>query len=112
MPQPTERRNLPQLDGRLYLTDGGFETTLIFHEGWNLPIGEAFVLLETEKGRAAILDYFDRYLPTAVEHGVGFILESPTWRANPDWAAKAGYDRTQLAALNRDAIALMREVRS
>ena len=112
MPHLTERRALPQLDGRLFLSDGGIETTLIFHEGWNLPIGEAFVLLETEKGRQAIRDYFDRYLPMAVKHGVGFILESPTWRANPDWAAKAGYGRARLAELNRDAIALMREVRA
>jgi S-methylmethionine-dependent homocysteine/selenocysteine methylase len=106
------RKRLPQLDGKLFLTDGGLETTLIFHEGWDLPIGEAFVLLESEKGRRAILDYFDRYLPMAVKHGVGFILESPTWRANPDWAAKAGYGRDRLAELNRAAIDLMREVRA
>jgi len=102
----------PQLDGRLFLSDGGFETTLIFHEGWDLPIGEAFVLLEIEKGRNAIRAYFDRYLPKAIEHGVGFILESPTWRANPDWAAKVGYDRDRLATANRDAIALMHEIRA
>ncbi len=107
-----DRRLLPQLDGKLFLTDGGFETTLIFHEGWDLPMGEAFVLLETEKGRKAILEYFDRYLPMAVKHGVGFILESPTWRANPDWAAKAGYGRERLAGLNRAGIDLMREVRA
>lgn len=106
------KRSLPHIDGRTYLTDGGFETTLIFHEGWNLPIGEAFVLLESEKGRKAIRDYFDRYLPMAVKHGTGFILESPTWRANPDWAAKASYDRDRLAELNRAGIALMREVRT
>jgi homocysteine S-methyltransferase len=106
------RQRLPQLDGKLFLTDGGLDTTLIFHEGWDLPIGEAFVLLETEKGRKAILDYFDRYLPEAVKHGVGFILESPTWRANPDWAAKAGYGRDRLAELNAAAIDLMREVRA
>jgi hypothetical protein len=27
------RKALPQLDGSLFLTDGGIETTLIFHEG-------------------------------------------------------------------------------
>ncbi len=111
MPQ-NSRHRLPPLDGRLFLTDGGFETTLIFHEGWDLPMGEAFVLLESEKGRKAIRAYFDRYLPMAVAHGVGFVLESPTWRANPDWAAKTGYDRNRLAALNRNSIALMREVRA
>jgi len=105
-------RALPQSGGRLFLTDGGFETTLIFHEGWDLPIGEAFVLLETEKGRKAIRNYFDRYLPMAVEHGVGFVLESPTWRANPDWAAKVGYGKERLAELNRAGIQLMREVRA
>ena len=103
---------LPQLDGGLFLTDGGLETTLVFHEGWELPMFEAFVLLESEKGRKAIRDYFDRYLPMAVEHGVGFVLESPTWRANPDWAAKAGYGRARFAELNREVIALMREVRA
>jgi homocysteine S-methyltransferase len=108
----TQTRLLPHQDGRLYLTDGGLETTLIFHEGWDLPIGEAFMLLESEKGRNTIRAYFDRYLPMAVKHGVGFILESPTWRANPDWAAKAGYGRADLAQLNRDGIALMREVRA
>jgi len=105
------KRSLPQIDGRTYLTDGGFETTLIFREGWNLPIGEAFVLLESEKGRKAIRDYFDRYLPMAVKHGTGFILESPTWRANPDWAAKLGYTREALAEVNRKAIDLMLELR-
>ena len=107
----TQTRLLPHQDGRLYLTDGGFETTKIFHEGWDLPIGEAFVLLESDKGRNSIRTYFDRYLAMAVKHGIGFVLESPTWRANPDWAAKAGYGRAHLAQLNRDGIALMREVR-
>ena len=31
------RDALPQLSGDLYLTDGGLETTLIFHEGFQLP---------------------------------------------------------------------------
>ena len=31
--QPPYRSALPQLDGRLWLTDGGIETTLIFREG-------------------------------------------------------------------------------
>ena len=108
---PKYRTRLPQLGGRLFLTDGGIETTLIFHEGWELPIGEAFKLLESDKGRKALRAYFDRYVPMAIEHGAGFILESPTWRANPDWAAKIGYDRARLADINRAAIALMAEIR-
>ena len=107
----TYRQRLPQLDGRLFLTDGGLETTLIFHEGWDLPIFQAFTLLESERGRTALRAYFDRYVALAVKQRMGFVLESPTWRANPDWAAKIGYGREALASINRAAIDLMREIR-
>ena len=86
------RDRLPQLDGGLFLTDGGLETTLIFHEGWELPCFAAFVLLDSERGRKTLRAYFDRYVPMAIGAGTGFILESPTWRANPDWGAKIGYE--------------------
>jgi S-methylmethionine-dependent homocysteine/selenocysteine methylase len=105
------RHRLPQLDGGLFLSDGGLETTLIFHEGWELPLFESFVLLESERGRAALTSYYDRYIALALAQRRGFVLESPTWRANPDWGAKAGYDRERLAAINRAAIALMHEIR-
>ena len=35
--------------------------------------------------------YFEPYAAIAREHGVGLVLESPTWRANPDWARQIGY---------------------
>src|SRR6185503_4293868 len=69
---------LPQLDGGLFLTDGGLETTLIFHEGFELPMFAAFTLLESERGRAALRAYYDRYVSLALRDGNGFILESPT----------------------------------
>ena len=106
------RHRLPQLDGGLFLTDGGLETTLIFHEGFDLPMFEAFVLVESERGRAALRAYYDRYVSMVVRNGSGFILESPTWRANPDWAAKLGYGRDRLAAVNRAAIDMLREIRA
>jgi len=105
------RGHLPQLDGRLFLTDGGLETTLIFHEGWSLPCFEAFILLDRDRGRKALRDYFDRYLPMAISAGTGFILESPTWRANPDWGSKVGCGREALARANRAAIGLMHQIR-
>ena len=40
------------------------------------------------------------------------MLESPTWRASPRWAAELGYSDEQLAGLNRKAIALMEELRA
>ena len=105
------RRSLPQLGSQLFLTDGGLETTLIFHNGIDLPPFASFDLLHTAAGRAMLHDYFLPYIETARTAGLGFILESPTWRANPEWAAKMGYSREALAAVNRDAIDLMAEVR-
>ena len=103
---------LPQLAGdRLFLTDGGLETTLVFHRGIDLPAFAAFPLLERDDGRAALRDYFLPYLATAREQGAGFVLDTATWRANPDWGARLGYDAAALDRVNRDAVAFARELR-
>ena len=65
------RAHLPQLDGRLFLTDGGIETTLIFHKGLELPYFAAFHLLRGARGRAALRDYYVRYAQIARKDGVG-----------------------------------------
>lgn len=105
------RNHLPQLDGGLFLTDGGIETTLIFHEGLDLPLFAAFDLLKDEEGTEALRRYYEPYTALAREHGVGFVLESPTWRASPRWAGELGYNEAELDKLNRKAIALMEEIR-
>jgi S-methylmethionine-dependent homocysteine/selenocysteine methylase len=105
------RHHLPQLDADLFLTDGGIETTLIFHEGLDLPLFAAFDLLKDEQGTQALRSYFTPYLELAREHGVGFVLESPTWRASPRWAEAIGYSSDELDQLNRKAITLMEELR-
>ena len=106
------RRGLPQLDGRPFLTDGGLETTLIFLDGLDLPEFAAFPLLDDDEGLEALRRYYLPYIEVAREQGVGFVLESPTWRANPDWARRLGYSDTQLDVLNRKAITLMEELRA
>ena len=40
------RTALPQMNGDIFLTDGGIETTLIFHQGFELPYFAAFDLLK------------------------------------------------------------------
>ena len=105
------RQRLPQLEGGLFLTDGGLETTLIFHQGLELPAFAAFDLLKDDEGTERLRRYYAPYALLARERGAGLILESPTWRANPDWAAEIGYSLDELDALNRKAIALMEEIR-
>jgi S-methylmethionine-dependent homocysteine/selenocysteine methylase len=107
----SHRTSLPQLDGDLFLTDGGIETTLIFHQGLDLPEFAAFVLLDDDKGLDELRRYYEPYLALARESGAGFVLESPTWRANPIWADRVGVSLEKLDELNRKAIGLMEELR-
>src|SRR5687767_2069299 len=97
--------SLPQLtDDRPFLTDGGLETTLVFHQGLDLPDFAAFPLLDAERGRAALVAYYAPYLDLAERVGAGFVLDTPTWRANLDWGARLGYDAARLAAVNHRAV--------
>jgi homocysteine S-methyltransferase len=105
------RDALPQLDGTVLLTDGGMETTLVFHEGLDLPCFASFPLLEQERGREALLRYFTPYLDVARRHGTGFVLEAPTWRANPAWGEQLGYSRDGLAEANRRSVRFVAEIR-
>jgi S-methylmethionine-dependent homocysteine/selenocysteine methylase len=105
------RTRLPQMGAELFLTDGGLETTLIFHHGIELPCFAAFDLMRTASGKTTLRDYFERYLAIARARRMGFVLEAPTWRANPGWGEKLGYSREALAAVNRECIELMHELR-
>ena len=107
----SHRERLPQLEGDLLLTDGGLETVLIFHEGIDLPMFAAFDLLSDDQGTETLRRYYQPYLDLARERGLGFVLESPTWRASPGWAERIGYTPAELEQLNRKAIALMEEIR-
>lgn len=106
------RNNLPQLSNDLFITDGGIETTLIFHEGFELPDFAAFALLKHEEGYKTLVKYFRTYASIANNYEVGFILESATWRANPDWGEKLGYSSEALADANRKAIELLHDIRN
>ena len=55
--------------------------------------------------------YFEHYTRIAREHGIGIVFESATWRANPDWGQKLGYDAQALADANRKSIGLLLEIR-
>jgi len=93
-----------------YLTDGGLETSLIFQQGISLNSFAAFELLRTEEGKNAFREYYNPYLALAEKYKLGFVIESPTWRANTDWGVKLGYSRDELFALNKQSIGFIREL--
>lgn len=106
------RSRLPQLDSGPFLTDGGLETTLVFHHGLELPAFASFVLLKDRDGIEILRQYFERYTGIARDGGTGIVLETPTWRANADWGAKLGYDAARLAEANRASVDLLLDVRA
>lgn len=106
------RNALPQLSGGPFITDGGLETTLIYHDGLDLPHFAAFVLLDDPERKAILERYFARYAEIGRTNDVGVVLESATWRANPDWAAKLGYDAEALARIHRASIDQLLAIRA
>jgi len=100
------------MNGEVFLTDGGIETTLIFHDGFDLPEFAAFVLVENEQGRNALARYYHNYISIAKEQNLGFILESPTWRASSDWGKKLGYSKEDLDKVNRKSIQMLQDIRA
>lgn len=103
---------LPQMAGGLFLSDGGLETTLLFLDRIELPHFAAFVLLDNESGRERLKQYYVPYLELCAERpGAGFVLDTPTWRANPDWAGRLGVDAAKLRSVNVVAARLMRSLR-
>ncbi|KIC21372.1 MULTISPECIES: homocysteine S-methyltransferase family protein [unclassified Leisingera] len=105
------RDALPQLNGQQMIADGGLETTLVFHEGISLPLFAAFMALETREGREAIARYMRGFADLAVRNRRGFVMDTPTWRASPRWAAELGVGREQLEAVHRTAVATLRDLR-
>jgi len=106
------RHALPQLRETPFLTDGGIETTLTFHEGHELPHFAAYDLMTREGGEDALRRYFEPYLRIARDRDVGIVLETATWRANADWGARLGHGPGQLAYLNRRAVELLDDLRA
>lgn len=103
--------SLPQLTGdTVFLTDGGIETTLISRDGIDLPDFAAFPLLDSGEGQSRMAAYFTPYLDLAERLGTGFVLDTPTWRANEDWGRRLGYDRTALVEANRQAVEYVAEL--
>lgn len=87
-------------EASLWTADGGLETWLLFQRGIDLPDFAAFPLLDTDEGRNALDEYARLHLDVARRHGTGFVVDTPTWRASPDWGGRLGYDRDRLHDVN------------
>ncbi len=91
-----------------WVTDGGLETDLVFNHGIDLPEFASFPLLGDADGISLLADYYAKYAAIARGAGAGLLLETPTWRANPDWAGLLGYDKAAVDRVNHSAVEFMR----
>ena len=105
------RSNLPQLSGDIFLTDGGFETNLMFNEGFDLPYLAAFNLLNDPSAQEAFQRWFHAHCQIAKINKVGFILDAQTWRASMDWATKLGYSKKGLVELIHKSVEMFSSFR-
>ena len=76
--------------GVLYLTEGGFETELMYLHGFELPCFAAFTLLDDPNGAAAMRALYARVCDVAAAEGFGILFGWLNYRASPDWGAKLG----------------------
>ncbi len=105
------RNDLPQLGGENYLCDSGLETTLVFHDGIDLPCFASFPLLRSAEGKERLARYFRKHAAIAARHGAGCVLETVTWRAHSDWGKLLGYTPEALDAANREAVEMLFPIR-
>ncbi len=103
-------QNSNLLDSGRWVTDGGLETDLLFNRGIDLPEFAAFPLVQDEQGSAVLRNYYAAYAAIAAAAEEGLLVETPTWRANPDWGQVLGYDANRLDQANRAAVALARGI--
>ncbi len=106
------RNQLPQLSGDLFLMGAGLETDLMFNHGIEIPGFATHTLLQDDKARNLIANYYRQFLSFAIEQDTGFILGSQTWKAHMHWAEELGSTEEELRQANHDSIKLMAGLRS
>ncbi len=104
-------QQLPQLDDKICITDGGMKTDLVFHHQLDLPELAAYDLLRHQQGYKTLSNYYKTYAEMAQSYQLGLILETPTWRANKDWSYKIGDSPQVLESFNLQSVKLIEDIR-
>lgn len=97
---------------QIFLTDGGLETVMVFLEGLDLPQFASFTLLDSDAGLAALMRYYNGFLDEAAVQRAGFVLDTATWRASAGWGKVMGLDPSQIDAVNRKAVAIVKDLQA
>jgi len=95
------------------LTDGGIETRIMFETDLEMdPDVQVAALVADPAGRQALRAVYEGYVEAARECALPVVLGTPTFRASPAFAQRAGLSTADaVGTLNADAVGLLREVR-
>ncbi|UPW20327.1 homocysteine S-methyltransferase family protein [Agarivorans sp. TSD2052] len=96
--------------GRIFLSEGGTETELMYKHGFELPHFAMFPLLDNPVALVTLKDMFRRYLDVVAKHKMCALMGGLDYRASPDWGALLGYSAAGLAEANLSSIAFLREL--
>lgn len=98
--------------GRIYLSEGGTETELMYKYGFELPEFALFPLLENPAAVTQMKDMFRQYLDVVAKHNMCALMGGLDYRASPDWGKLLGYSAQSLADANLQSIEFLREISS
>jgi homocysteine S-methyltransferase len=96
-------------DGVLFLTEGGQETEAMYRHGHPLPEFALFTLLDQPDGLADLHHMYDGYLQVAAETGFVPLMGGLDYRLSPDWVARLGLARADIAALQERCLDFLRQ---
>ncbi|KAJ5383181.1 Homocysteine S-methyltransferase [Penicillium concentricum] len=105
--------NLPQVtSSKLFITEGGIETTILFKKNIDLPSFSTLPVLNTEEGRKVICAIYQEYINIALAHSTGVVLETRTWRGSPLWSSEINLSIEQIIDLNHTAVKILHDLRN
>ncbi|MEZ5679943.1 MAG: homocysteine S-methyltransferase family protein [Erythrobacter sp.] len=107
----TYRNKLPQLSHKLFFTDAGIETDIIFNRAMEIREFAAHTLLADKCGREVLREYFRGFIELADRFDAGLVLDTVTWKAHRHWAKDLGESVPFLHQANRDAVAFIAALR-
>ncbi len=97
-------------EGRIWMTEGGTETEILYRHGHDLPEFAMFPLLDAPDAAADLRAMLANMLDAAAALEQPVLLGGTDYRASPDWGAKLGYSREALAEAILHNLAFLREV--
>jgi S-methylmethionine-dependent homocysteine/selenocysteine methylase len=97
-----------QRPDRIFLTEGGIETEILYKWGYELPQFAMYPLLDNPGAMSAMRGMYRRYLDVVSAHGLSALMGGLDYRASPDWGELLGYSPAGLAEANHRSIDFLR----